>query len=232
MLSSELRDYCWLYNLENLGICHFYKDFIMSHVFQRMNYAIMGVLLLVGMVFTNIGYAQGAKMDKVLIQTSMGDIVVKLDTAKAPISTENFIAYVNDGFYNGTLFHRVIPGFMIQGGGFSADFSQKPTKSPIKNEAANGLKNKRGTLAMARTSDPNSATGQFFINLKDNSFLDYTSATPSGYGYAVFGEVVEGMDVVDKIAQVKTGSKNGHQDVPVEPVLIKTMVLEPMTAAS
>lgn len=204
----------------------------MSHFFQRINYGIMGALMLMGMAFATPSVAQEANMKKVLIQTNMGNIVIQLDSAKAPITVENFVTYVNDGFYNGTLFHRVIPGFMIQGGGFSADFVQKPTNAPIKNEAANGLKNKRGTLAMARTSDPNSATGQFFINLKDNGFLDYTSATPSGYGYAVFGEVVEGMDVVDKIAQVKTGSKNGHQDVPVEPVLIQTMVLEPATAAS
>lgn len=204
----------------------------MSHFFQRMNYGIMAALIAVGMSFANMVFAEEAKMKKVLIQTNMGHIVIQLDTAKAPVTVDNFVEYVNAGFYNGTLFHRVIPGFMIQGGGFDADFVQKGTKAAIKNEASNGLKNKRGSIAMARTNDPNSATGQFFINLKDNTFLDYTAPTPSGYGYAVFGEVVEGMDVVDKIATVKTGSKMGHQDVPVEPVLIQTMVLEPVTANS
>lgn len=162
----------------------------------------------------------------VLIKTNKGDITVKLDAEKAPVTVQNFLDYTKDGFYNGTIFHRVIPGFMIQGGGFDGSFSQKKTKDPIKNEAGNGLKNKRGSLAMARTSDPNSATAQFFINLTDNDFLNYTSATPQGYGYAVFGEVTEGMDVVDTIAKVQTGNKNGHQNVPVDNVVIESITVK------
>jgi peptidyl-prolyl cis-trans isomerase B (cyclophilin B) len=177
----------------------------------------------------NIALAQeGGSMPAttVLIKTNKGDITVKLDGDKAPITVENFLAYTNEGFYNDTIFHRVIPGFMIQGGGFDKNFNQKKTKDPIKNEGANGLKNKRGTLAMARTSDPNSATAQFFINLSDNDFLNYTSATPQGYGYAVFGEVTEGMDVVDAIAKVKTANRNGHQNVPVEDVVIESVTVK------
>jgi peptidyl-prolyl cis-trans isomerase B (cyclophilin B) len=177
----------------------------------------------------NIALAQqGGSMPAttVLIKTNKGDITVKLDGDKAPITVENFLAYTKEGFYDGTIFHRVIPGFMIQGGGFDKNFDQKKTKAPIKNEAANGLKNKRGTLAMARTSDPNSATGQFFINLTDNDFLNYTSATPQGYGYAVFGEVTEGMDVVDAIAKVQTANRNGHQNVPVEEVVIESVTVK------
>jgi peptidyl-prolyl cis-trans isomerase B (cyclophilin B) len=162
----------------------------------------------------------------VLIKTNKGDITLKLDAEKAPVTVENFVAYAKDGFYNGTVFHRVIPGFMIQGGGFDKDFAQKKTKDPIKNEAANGLKNKRGTIAMARTSDPNSATAQFFINLVDNDFLNYTSATPQGYGYTVFGEVTDGMTVVDEIAKVKTANKNGHQNVPVDNVVIESVTVQ------
>ena len=158
---------------------------------------------------------------KVEMQTSLGRIVIELDDAKAPGSTKNFLAYVQDGFYNGTVFHRVIPGFMIQGGGFTADMTQKPTKAPIQNEARNGLKNARGTIAMARTQDPHSATAQFFINHIDNVMLDYPSR--DGWGYAVFGKVTEGMDVVDKIAQVRAGNRGMHQNVPVEPVVIQSV---------
>lgn len=158
---------------------------------------------------------------KVEMQTNLGRIVIELDEAKAPATVKNFVAYVNDGFYNGTVFHRVIPNFMIQGGGFTADMSQKPTKAPIQNEAKNGLKNARGTIAMARTQDPHSATAQFFINHIDNTMLDYPSR--DGWGYAVFGKVTEGMDVVDKIAQVKTGNRGGHQNVPTEPVIIQSV---------
>lgn len=158
---------------------------------------------------------------KVEMQTSLGRIVVELDDAKAPGSTKNFLAYVQDGFYNGTVFHRVIPNFMIQGGGFTADMTQKPTKAPIQNEAKNGLKNARGTIAMARTQDPHSATAQFFINHIDNVMLDYPSR--DGWGYAVFGKVTEGMDVVDKIAQVRAGNRGMHQNVPVEPVVIQSV---------
>lgn len=158
---------------------------------------------------------------KIKLTTSLGAIIVQLNTEKAPVSSANFLTYVNEGFYNGTIFHRVIKGFMAQGGGFDVSFKQKETHAPIKNEADNGLKNARGTLAMARTNDPNSATGQFFINLKDNGFLDHTSPTPSGWGYAVFGEVIEGMEVVDKIAEQPTGNKGGHQDVPKTDIVIE-----------
>ena len=158
---------------------------------------------------------------KVEMQTSLGRIVIELDDAKAPGSTKNFLAYVQDGFYNGTVFHRVIPNFMIQGGGFTADMTQKPTKAPIQNEAKNGLKNARGTIAMARTQDPHSATAQFFINHIDNVMLDYPSR--DGWGYAVFGKVTEGMDVVDRIAQVRAGNRGMHQNVPVEPVVIQSV---------
>ena len=158
--------------------------------------------------------------DKVCLDTNHGKIVIELNADKAPISTENFLNYVKDEFFNSTIFHRVIPGFMIQGGGFLEDMTQKPTKANIKNEADNGLPNKRGSIAMARTPDPDSASSQFFINLKDNSFLNYSAPTAQGWGYAVFGEVVEGMDVVDSIAGVATGNTMGHGDVPVEPVII------------
>jgi len=153
----------------------------------------------------------------VVLETSQGSIEIELDADKAPVSVQNFLAYVDAGFYDGTIFHRVIPGFMIQGGGFDAKLSQKSTRAPIKNEADNGLKNARGTLAMARTSDKDSATAQFFINLKDNDFLNHGGRD---FGYAVFGHVTKGMDVVDKIAAVKTGSQRGMSDVPVEVVVI------------
>ena len=164
--------------------------------------------------------AQAQDAPKVKLATSMGDIVVQLDAAKAPKTVENFLAYVNSKHYDGTIFHRVIDGFMIQGGGFDANMRQKPTNAPIKNEAANGLRNKRGTLAMARTMVVDSATSQFFINVKDNGFLDFRSPDPQGFGYCVFGEVVEGMDVVDKIKGVRTTTKAGMADVPLETVEI------------
>ena len=159
-------------------------------------------------------------MKKVTIETSMGTITAELDDVKAPVTVKNFISYVTSGHYNGTIFHRVIDGFMIQGGGFTKDMVQKDTQAPIRNEAANGLKNARGTLAMARTMVVDSATSQFFINLVDNDFLDYRGPDPRMFGYAVFGKVTAGMDVVDKIAKVKTGFAGPHQDVPVEPVVI------------
>lgn len=164
--------------------------------------------------------APQTKHPVVLIKTTAGDIKVELDADKAPISVKNFLQYVNEGHYDGTIFHRVIEGFMVQGGGFTKDMQQKPVHAPIKIESDNGLKNTRGTLAMARTSDPNSATGQFFINVVDNKFLDFTSKSPSGYGYAVFGRVTEGMDVVDKIRKMKTGNKGAFSDVPVESIEI------------
>ena len=159
-------------------------------------------------------------MQKVLIKTSKGDITVALDAEKAPLTVANFLSYVDEGFYAGTIFHRVIDGFMIQGGGFTRGMEQKPTHAPVKNEAANGLKNKRGTIAMARTSVVDSATAQFFINVVDNGFLDFRAPTPQGFGYCVFGEVVDGMDAVDAIRAVKTGRAGYMTDVPVEPVEI------------
>jgi peptidyl-prolyl cis-trans isomerase B (cyclophilin B) len=164
---------------------------------------------------------------RVLLNTSLGDVTLELDAAKAPVSTGNFLAYVTSGHFDGTIFHRVIPGFMIQGGGFTADMAQRPTESPIANEANNSVKNDRGTVAMARTSDPHSASSQFFINLKDNVFLNHTAETPQGWGYAVFGKVVDGLDVVDQIAQVPTGNRGPHSDVPQVPVTIdKVTVLQ------
>ena len=157
----------------------------------------------------------------VLIETTMGNILVELDAQNAPVSSENFLAYVDDGYYVGTTFHRVIPNFMIQGGGITEDMRDKASsRAPIQNEAQNGLRNDRGTLAMARTSDPHSATSQFFINHADNDFLNFTSESTQGWGYAVFGRVVEGMDVVDSIAKVATGNKGGHQNVPIETITI------------
>ena len=160
----------------------------------------------------------------VTLKTSHGDITIELDSEKAPLSAENFLQYVQDGHFDGTVFHRVIPGFMIQGGGFTADMNQKPTRGQIKNEAENGLKNDRGTLAMARTDVVDSATAQFFINLADNAFLNHSAPTQQGFGYAVFGRVTNGMDVVDQIAQVSTGNQGGHQDVPTDPVVIEQAV--------
>ncbi len=158
---------------------------------------------------------------KVKLTTNLGEIVIQLNTEKAPLSSANFLTYVNEGFYNGTIFHRVIPDFMAQGGGFDTSFNQKTVHAPIKNEANNGLVNSRGTLAMARTNDPHSATAQFFINYKDNSFLNHSSQTSSGWGYAVFGEVIEGMNVVDAMAKEATGNRNGHQDVPKSDIIIE-----------
>ncbi len=163
----------------------------------------------------------GEKMSVIKLETNKGTITLELDAEKAPQTVANFVDYVEKGFYDGLIFHRVIPNFMIQGGGMNPDMSEKPNGSPIKNEANNGLKNDRGTIAMARTQDPHSATSQFFINLKDNDFLNHTSESPAGWGYAVFGKVTDGMDVVDEIAKVKTGNHGPHGDVPLEPVVIK-----------
>lgn len=160
----------------------------------------------------------------VTIKTSFGDIKVELFEQEAPETVENFLGYVDDGHYNGTIFHRVIDNFMIQGGGFDASFNQLPTKAPIKNEADNGLKNEIGTLAMARTPDVHSATAQFFINVNDNDFLNYTDSTPDGYGYCVFGRVTDGMDVVNSIKEVDTGQHGPHGDVPLENVVINEIV--------
>ena len=160
------------------------------------------------------------KHNMVKLHTNKGDITIELNAEKAPETVKNFLEYVNAGFYNGTVFHRVINNFMIQGGGFEPGMKQKPTRGPVKNEAANGLSNDNYTIAMARTSDPQSATAQFFINVKDNSFLNYTAPNMQGYGYCVFGKVVEGKEVVDAIKKVQTGFRNGFQDVPMEDVII------------
>ena len=163
---------------------------------------------------------------KSTIETDFGMIELELDEKKAPITVKNFVDYAKSGHYNDTIFHRVIDGFMIQGGGFTADMNQKATKDPIRNEAMNGLKNVRGTMAMARTMVVDSATSQFFINLVDNGFLDFRNPTPQGFGYAVFGKIVKGMEIVDKIAKVQTGNSGMHQDVPVKPVVIKKVTVE------
>lgn len=163
-------------------------------------------------------------MNTVTIKTNMGDITVQLNPEKAPETVKNFLQYVDQKFYNNTVFHRVIDGFMIQGGGLDKELNDKKTNAPIKNEASNKLSNQKGTIAMARTSVIDSATAQFFINVSDNTFLDFQSATPSGYGYCVFGSVTEGMDVVEKIKKVKTTTKKGHQDVPVTNVEILEIV--------
>lgn len=157
----------------------------------------------------------------VVLKTNFGEIHLQLDHEKAPLTAANFEQYVKDGFYDGVIFHRVIDGFMIQGGGFTPDMKQKTTRAPIKNEADNGLKNDLGTVAMARTMDPHSASAQFFINVKNNDFLNHSSPTPNGWGYAVFGKVSAGLDVVERIKAVKTGSHGGHQDVPLEAVIIE-----------
>ena len=164
-------------------------------------------------------------MKKATMETSMGTITLELDDAKAPETVANFVQYAKDGHYDGTIFHRVIDGFMVQGGGFTKDMNQKETREPIRNEAMNGLKNLRGTIAMARTMVVDSATSQFIINLVDNSFLDFQNPTPQGFGYAVFGKVVDGMEVVDQIAKVKTGFSGPHQNVPEEAIVIKKVVV-------
>lgn len=167
-------------------------------------------------------------MKKVQITTNLGNIVLELYDEKAPESVENFLEYVKDGFYTNTIFHRVIKGFMIQGGGFESGLKQKSTRPPIKNEANNGLKNHKHTIAMARTNAPHSATSQFFINSVDNSFLDFKSESPAGWGYAVFGQVIQGHDIVDQIGKVKTNRSGHHDDVPVENVVIQKIELLPV----
>jgi len=173
----------------------------------------------------------GAADPQVELKTSMGTVVIELYPDKAPLTVDNFLQYVKDRHYDGTVFHRVIPGFMIQGGGFGPDFSEKPVRKPVRNEAANGLRNETGTIAMARTPDPHSATAQFFINIADNEFLNFRFPTLEGYGYSVFGKVVKGMDVVNRIAAVQTGpGPAAHRDVPVKPVIIKSARLIETTA--
>jgi len=168
---------------------------------------------------------------RVLIETSKGNITIELFTRNAPISTANFLNYVKTGFYDGLVFHRVIPGFMVQGGGMTPDMAEKPKNAPIQNEADNGLKNLRGTLAMARTGEPHSASSQFFINVADNAFLNHRGKSFEGWGYAVFGQVVDGMNVVDAIVAVPRGNRGPHGDVPVEPIVMKRVSLLPPAAA-
>ncbi len=177
--------------------------------------------LLGGVILAPAIYAANESSPMIKITTNQGEITIETYADEAPETVRNFVEYVDAGFFDGLIFHRVISGFMIQGGGFSSDMKQKSANAPIQNEADNGLKNTTGTLAMARTSDPHSATAQFFINLTDNGFLDHTAKTSQGWGYAVFGKVIEGMDVVEKIGEVDTGRSGGHGDVPVEPVIIE-----------
>jgi cyclophilin family peptidyl-prolyl cis-trans isomerase len=177
---------------------------------------------LLGLVCIVAAQAALAADPRVELKTNRGAMVIELYPDKAPKTVANFLQYVKDGHYNGTIFHRVIDGFMIQGGGFDPGMKQKPTRAPIQNEAANGLKNDYGTIAMARTPDPHSASAQFFINIKNNDFLNYREATPQGYGYTVFGKIVSGMDIVDKIAKVATGNSGPHQNVPRDPIVIES----------
>jgi cyclophilin family peptidyl-prolyl cis-trans isomerase len=180
-------------------------------------------LLLLGLCLAGSAFAADAKNPVLVLETSLGNVKVELFQKEAPISVKNFLDYAKSGFYDGTIFHRVIPGFMIQGGGFTKDLQQKPTKAQIKNEATNGLKNERGTLAMARTMVVDSASSQFFVNVANNEFLNHREGGPSAYGYAVFGKVISGMEVVDKIAATQTGMQQGFTDVPVTPVIIKAV---------
>jgi len=193
-----------------------------------MNKFIKGFLLIAGLSCIS----SGANNPEVKLQTNYGDIVIRLDSAAAPKTVVNFLYYVKSKFYDGTIFHRVIGNFMIQGGGFTADMNQKETKPPIQNEADNGLKNTRRTIAMARRPDPNSATSQFFINVVDNPALDFRSKTDNGWGYCVFGRVITGMNVVDSIANVPTTTVGMYQNVPVKPVIIKSVVIVTPAAGS
>ena len=181
----------------------------------------------VSLLLASIGVATAHSGDKVMVEmhTSKGLITLELDAEKAPVTVANFIEYVKSGHFDGTIFHRVIPGFVIQGGGLESGMKEKPTQAPIENEADNGLKNVTGSICMARTNDPHSATSQFFINLKDNQFLDHSEKSPQGWGYAVFGQVTDGMDVVEAIAAVQTGNAGGHQDVPVEDIVVEKVTI-------
>ena len=201
------------------------KAFAILHHSRHIRLAML--LTLLSLMISSLAWAG----PKVRMQTNMGVFVLELNQEKAPATVENFLQYVNDGFYNGTVFHRVIDGFMIQGGGFTENLEKKDTRPPIRNEANNGLKNERGTIAMARTNDPHSATAQFFINVVNNDFLDYRSSDMRGWGYAVFGKVIEGMDVIDKIKAVPTGASGPfNRDVPKTPVIIESVTLVNPTA--
>jgi cyclophilin family peptidyl-prolyl cis-trans isomerase len=185
-----------------------------------MKSTLISIMIVLAVAFT----ANAGDNPRVELDTTKGKIILDLYADKAPETVENFLAYVDAGFYNGTIFHRVIPNFMIQGGGFAADMRQKKSRAPIDNEADNGLRNERGTIAMARTSNPHSATAQFFINTKNNDFLNHKGKSPQGWGYAVFGRVAEGTDVVDAISGVKTGTRGRFRDVPIDPVVIRKVV--------
>ena len=188
---------------------------------------IIKYLVITTIIFLNNGAnAEMTTNTKIIIKTTSGDIKIELYDDKAPITSENFKKYIESGYFTNTIFHRVIKDFMIQGGGFTAEMSEKDSMPPIKNEANNGISNERGTIAMARTPDPHSASSQFFINLKDNNFLDFTAETSQGWGYCAFGKVFEGMDILDKIALVDTGSYGAHQDVPKEPITINEIIIE------
>ena len=200
---------------EQYNYIYFFTRFLRIFIMRKI---IASLFLITGLFASTLSFA-GPKVE---FKTTMGNFVVELDSVKAPKTTANFLNYVNSGFYNGTIFHRVIDGFMIQGGGFDTTMKQKESMAEIKNEADNGLKNDKYTIAMARTSAPHSASSQFFINAGDNDFLNHSAPTSSGWGYCVFGKVVAGMDVVDKIRQVATGNSKGHQDVPVDNVVIET----------
>ena len=196
-----------------LALCSFALAFVLNSCSKKTDEAVMPII-------------EETSMTQITIKTSMGDIHLELDGDKAPITVENFLSIAKSGYYEGTIFHRVINGFMVQGGGLNADMSNKSSgTAPIQNEANNGLANDRGTVAMARTMEPHSATGQFFINHKDNGFLNHTGENAQGWGYAVFGKVTEGMDVVDAIADVATGSSGGHQDVPLEVINIESVTV-------
>ena len=200
-------------NLLKMALCSFALAFVLNSCSKKTDEAVMPII-------------EETSMTQITIKTSMGDIHLELDGDKAPITVENFVSIAKSGYYEGTIFHRVINGFMVQGGGLNADMSNKSSSTaPIQNEANNGLANDRGTVAMARTMEPHSATGQFFINHKDNGFLNHTGENAQGWGYAVFGKVTEGMDVVDAIADVATGSSGGHQDVPLEVINIESVTV-------
>ena len=199
------------YNTLKIALCTMALAFVINSCSKKDDEAEMPII-------------KEAKMTQVTIKTSLGDIQLELDAEKAPITVENFVSIAKSGYYTDTIFHRVINGFMVQGGGLTADMGNKSSgTAPIQNEANNGLSNDRGTIAMARTMEPHSATSQFFINHKDNGFLNHTGENPQGWGYAVFGKVTEGMDVVDAIADVATGSSGGHQDVPLEVINIESV---------
>lgn len=192
----------------------------------KLIFKTISIVLVTFFVFVQTGYsAETTKNPVVKLETNLGDIYVQLDTRNAPRTTDNFIQYVKSGHYDGTVFHRVIKNFMIQGGGLTSDMKEKHTSAPIRNEANNGRKNKKYTISMARTGEPHSATSQFFINTKDNNFLDFKSESPDGWGYAVFGDVIKGKDVVDNIEKVATSKKGYYDDVPMEPVVIKKAVV-------